>query len=46
MRQPPHPHETVTIHVPFRFAKRGGRKEMVPGLWSDAARMAYPFLVT
>ncbi len=21
--------ETVTVHVPFRFAKRGGRKEMV-----------------
>ncbi len=27
MRQPLP--ETVTVHVPFRFAKRGGRKEMV-----------------
>ncbi len=27
MRRPPP--ETVTVHVPFRFAKRGGRKEMV-----------------
>ena len=29
MRQPALPPETVTVHVPFRFAKRGGRKEMV-----------------
>ena len=29
MRQPAPPPETVTVHVPFRFAKRGGRKEML-----------------
>ena len=23
------PSETVTVHVPFRFVKRGGRKEMI-----------------
>ena len=22
--------ETITIHVPFRFVKRGGRKEIIP----------------
>ena len=29
MRQPALTPETVTVHVPFRFAKRGGRKAMV-----------------
>lgn len=29
MRQPALPPEAVTVHVPFRFAKRGGRKAMV-----------------
>jgi len=29
MRQPAPLPETVTVHVPFRFAKRGGRKAMV-----------------
>jgi len=29
MRRPAPPPETVTVHVPFRFAKRGGRKAMV-----------------
>ena len=34
--------ETVTLHVPFRVAKRGGRKEMqlpegaAPSRWTDS----------
>lgn len=27
-RQPPTKPDTLTLHVPFRFVKRGGRKEM------------------
>ena len=28
--------ETVTLHIPFRFVKRGGRKEMEgTRLWSN-----------
>jgi len=29
MTRPTPTHETITIHVPFRLMKRGGRKEMV-----------------
>jgi hypothetical protein len=33
--------ETITLHVPFRVAKRGGRKEMVlpPGASTQRARV-------
>jgi hypothetical protein len=36
MRQPLA--ETVTVHVPFRFAKRGGRKEMVLPVGTNLTR--------
>ena len=30
--------DTVTIHVPFRIAKRGGRKAMIPPVGVEQAR--------
>jgi hypothetical protein len=33
-----HPHDTVTLHVPFRLVKRGGRKEMVMPNGAEQAR--------
>ncbi len=37
--------ETVTVHVPFRFVKRGGRKEMVLPVDSPETRQTDDTLV-
>jgi hypothetical protein len=38
--------ETITLHVPFRVVKRGGRKEMVlpPGASTQRARVDNPLV--